>query len=63
MGITDAGGLKIARNLSYVNIGVGGLPNAYEGAYTATGVFNHPVNGPRDINEDKFLKSIDKKHG
>lgn len=35
------------------------LSNAYAGMYHASGVFTHPVNGPRDINEDKQLSTAD----
>lgn len=32
--------------------------NAYAGDYKATGVFHHPANGDRNINEDKVLTRI-----
>lgn len=32
--------------------------NAYEGTYTAKGVFIHPSAGPRDIDQDKKLTTI-----
>ena len=35
-----------------------GVANIYAGDYHVTGVFNHPLNGPRDINEDKSLTAI-----
>jgi hypothetical protein len=59
IGITNAGDVKISGNLGFVNIGIGGLPNAYEGNYRAVGFFQHPT-VPRAIDQDKSLKSIDK---
>ena len=35
------------------------IANPYAGLYHATGVFTHPVNGPRNIDEDKELKTVD----
>jgi hypothetical protein len=35
------------------------ISNPFEGIYHAAGVFTHPVNGPRDIDEDKELNTID----
>jgi hypothetical protein len=35
------------------------ISNPYSGTYHASGVFTHPVNGPRDIDEDKELSTID----
>ena len=32
-----------------------GIKNKYHGSYHATGVFHHPTNGDRDIDEDKEL--------
>lgn len=34
------------------------VANLYAGYYQVDGVFNHPVNGPRTINEEKFLTPI-----
>lgn len=59
VGITNAGDVKISGNLGFVNIGIGGLPNAYEGNYRSVGYFQHPTL-PRAIDLDKTLKSIDK---
>lgn len=59
IGITNAGDVKISGNLGFVNIGIGGLPNAYEGNYRSVGYFQHPT-VPRAIDLDKTLKSIDK---
>ncbi|MBO0952043.1 BT_3987 domain-containing protein [Fibrella forsythiae] len=33
--------------------------NPYDGVYTATGVFNHPTAGPRDIKRAKTLATVD----
>jgi Domain of unknown function (DUF4361)/Domain of unknown function (DUF1735) len=35
------------------------ISNPYEGSYHSTGVFHHPLNGDRVINEDKILKTVD----
>ena len=35
------------------------VANKYAGYYDCVGVFTHPVNGPRPINERKFLTPID----
>ena len=35
------------------------VKNKYDGVYAATGVFNHPTAGPRDIKQDKTLKTVD----
>lgn len=34
------------------------VANQYAGDYICTGVFTHPVNGPRNINEEKFLTPV-----
>ena len=34
------------------------VANQYAGDYLCTGVFTHPVNGPRNINEEKFLTPV-----
>jgi hypothetical protein len=34
------------------------VANIYAGTYQCTGVFTHPVNGPRPINEEKFLTPL-----
>lgn len=60
VGITDAGGAKISGNHGYFGIDVKPA-NAYEGLYRATGTFNHPTAGPRAINQDKTLSTIDGK--
>jgi hypothetical protein len=36
------------------------VSNKYAGTYHVVGVFTHPVNGPRDIDEDKFLSPVSK---
>lgn len=35
------------------------VKNKYHGAYHATGVFTHPTAGPRDIDEDKDLATVE----
>ena len=35
------------------------IANPYSGSYHALGVFTHPVNGPRAIDEDKQVNTID----
>lgn len=35
------------------------IKNNYDGTYHSTGTFTHPVNGPRAINRDKTLSTID----
>ena len=35
-----------------------GISNFFAGKYHVTGIFHHPVNGPRAINEDKDLIAI-----
>lgn len=35
------------------------VANKYAGYYQCEGIFTHPVNGPRPINEKKFLTPID----
>ena len=35
------------------------VKNKYHGLYRATGVFTHPTAGPRDINEDKELTTVE----
>ncbi len=56
--ITSASGAKVASNLKNAVYAIK-VNNIYSGVYRATGVFNHPVNGPRDINKDKTLATID----
>lgn len=34
------------------------VANIYAGTYQCVGTFNHPVNGPRAINEEKFLTPL-----
>lgn len=59
LGIISASDAKINSALSFVNIGIEGLPNAYEGIYRSVGYFKHPIS-PRNIDQDKTLKTIDK---
>jgi hypothetical protein len=47
-------GSKVINNAS-TKIGVA---NLYAGSYHVTGQFIHPVNGPRDIDEDKDLSAL-----
>lgn len=49
-----ADGREVANN-GTTNIAVA---NQYAGDYLCTGVFTHPVNGPRNINEEKFLTPV-----
>ena len=54
--IADASGQKISNyNTVYYVVGV---KNQYDGKYHASGVFTHPVRGPRDIDEDKDLATV-----
>ncbi|MEZ0542383.1 BT_3987 domain-containing protein [Fibrella arboris] len=50
--------LAVSSNYGYKIISLK-LKNQYDGTYLATGVFNHPVNGPRNINEEKELQTVD----
>ncbi|MDZ7900553.1 MAG: DUF1735 domain-containing protein [Arcicella sp.] len=59
VGISKAGEAKINSTLSFVNIAVEGLPNAYDGIYRSTGSFII-LGSLRAINRDKILKTIDK---
>ncbi len=59
IGISNANGVKISDNLSFMNILVDGTPNKYQGSYKSTGNFTHPTM-PRKIDREKFLTSIDK---
>jgi hypothetical protein len=59
LGIISASDAKINSAMSFVNIGIEGLPNAYEGVYRSVGYFKHPTL-PRNIDQDKTLKTIDK---
>jgi Domain of unknown function (DUF4361)/Domain of unknown function (DUF1735) len=59
VGISKAGEAKINSTLSFVNIAVEGLPNAYDGMYRSTGSFTI-LGSSRAINRDKTLKTIDK---
>lgn len=45
---------KISKILDSVVVAVG-VKNQWDGDYRAKGVFHHPVNGPRDIDENKTL--------
>ena len=59
VGISNAGDAKINSALSFVNIGIDGLPNKFAGVYRTKGRFTLPTSA-RDIDRDKTLKSIDK---
>ena len=50
--------LAVSSNFGYKIISLK-LKNQYDGTYAATGTFTHPVNGPRAINEEKELQTID----
>lgn len=49
----------VAGNYSTAYISAIVPENPFAGSYQATGVFTHPVNGPRDINEAKTLSTVD----
>ena len=59
VGIINAGDAKINSALSFVNIGIEGLPNRFFGVYRARGRFILPTSA-RDIDRDKSVKNIDK---
>lgn len=50
--------LAVSSNFGYKIISLK-LKNQYDGNYAAKGTFTHPVNGPRAINEEKTLQTID----
>ena len=54
-GVSDA-----KYSISNLNVGVikFNIKNKYDKTYNVKGVFNHPVNGPRNIDEDKRLLTI-----
>ncbi|MBO0932131.1 BT_3044 domain-containing protein [Fibrella aquatilis] len=56
--ITAASGAVVASNLKSVVYAIK-VNNIYAGKYQATGTFTHPVNGPRPINQEKVLSTID----
>lgn len=56
--IMSASGAKVASNLKNAVYAIK-VNNIYAGVYRSTGVFNHPTAGPRDINRDKTLATID----
>jgi hypothetical protein len=55
--IADAGG-AMASNTAGQAIYEVGIKNEWHGEYQAVGVFTHPVNGPRDIDEVKTLQTV-----
>ncbi|RDC64489.1 BT_3987 domain-containing protein [Adhaeribacter pallidiroseus] len=55
--IKSASSGVISGNFS-TNIYALGAKNPYDGTYHATGVFTHPVAGPRDIDEEKTLSTV-----
>ena len=59
VGIINAGDAKINSALGFVNIGINGLPNQYDGVYRSKGQFTLPVS-VRNIDRDKTIKTIDK---
>ena len=59
VGISNAGDAKINSALSFVNIGIDGLPNKFAGVYRTKGRFTLPTSA-RDIDRDKTIKTIDK---
>ncbi|WP_266367576.1 BT_3044 domain-containing protein [Tellurirhabdus rosea] len=56
--ITSANGAVVATNLKDVVFGIK-VNNIYAGKYQATGTFTHPTAGPRAINREKTLATID----
>ncbi|RYF75075.1 MAG: DUF1735 domain-containing protein [Cytophagaceae bacterium] len=50
--------LAVSSNFGYKIISLK-LKNQYDGTYASRGTFTHPVNGPRAINEEKTLETID----
>jgi hypothetical protein len=56
--ITDAQGAIVSGNFKTVLKSIA-VKNQYDGEYHASGVFNHPTAGPRDIDQDKTLSTID----
>jgi len=54
--ISDAGGAVINSN-SKTGLYAIVIKNKYHGNYHSVGVFHHPVNGDRPIDEDKFLST------
>jgi Domain of unknown function (DUF1735)/Domain of unknown function (DUF4361) len=59
IGISNAGDAKINSTLSFINIGIDGLPNIFSGDYRATGRFVLPTS-IRDFDRDKVVTTIDK---
>ncbi|OIN57960.1 BT_3987 domain-containing protein [Arsenicibacter rosenii] len=56
--ITGANGAIIASNLKDAVFAIK-VNNIYAGKYQSTGKFDHPTAGPRDINREKTLTTID----
>ena len=54
---TATNGVVVSSNYSTKILAVK-IKNIYEGEYTATGLFTHPVNGPRKINRPKTLQTV-----
>ena len=54
--ITDASGVTISGNYGSAVLSVA-IKNKWHGTYDATGVFTHPVAGPRDIDEEKEVNT------
>ncbi len=56
--IKDAGSVIVSGNFRTSLLAIA-VKNKYEASYQATGVFNHPTAGARNINEVKGLTTID----
>ncbi|PWT95408.1 MAG: hypothetical protein C5B52_17835 [Bacteroidetes bacterium] len=55
--VSDAGGMTLSSTKSQALIQLG-VKNQYDGLYHSNGVFHHPVNGDRVIDEDKYLATV-----
>jgi hypothetical protein len=55
--IADAGGAVASQTANQAIYEVG-IKNEWHGEYKSVGVFTHPVNGPRDIDEVKQLQTV-----
>jgi len=54
---TATNGVVVSSNYSTKIVAVK-IKNIYEGIYTAIGTFTHPINGPRKINRQKTLQTV-----
>jgi hypothetical protein len=51
--------MEDGRKVDNSNMSTITVANKYAGYYQCEGIFTHPVNGPRPINEKKFLTPVD----